>query len=351
MIKIRNLASIQRIKNIVPIENADKIEIVEILGWKAIVEKGIHHTNELVVFCEIDSILPEIPEFEFLRTKNFRIKTIKLRGIYSQGLCLPLSILNKFKYENDVRENIIYNFKEGQDVTTLMKIKKYELEIPSHMTGIIKGQFPNFLMKSDQTRVQILQDVLDKYKDYKFVITEKCHGTSVTFYTNNGEFGVCSRNLELKESDNNTIWKFVKENKIKEKLIKLNTNIALQGEMIGPKISGNHYKLKEVTVLFFDVFDINSFKNLDPKEAYALIRYLELKTVPILNTEFIMIDDMNILINMAFGNSIVGNSNVKREGIVFRTIEETIDNNFQELHRGRVSFKSINQEFLLKNEE
>ena len=96
----RNLATIQKISELRPIEGADKIEValLEGLGWECVVKKGEFTVNELVIYIEVDSVMPEKPEFEFLRERKFRIKTIKLKGQISQGLILPLSSLPNKSY-------------------------------------------------------------------------------------------------------------------------------------------------------------------------------------------------------------------------------------------------------------
>ena len=90
----RKLATIARIDELHPIPDADNLERAIIRGWNVVVKKGNHQVGELVVYCEIDSLLPERPEFEFLRPRGFRIRTIKLRGQCSQGIIFPLNILN-----------------------------------------------------------------------------------------------------------------------------------------------------------------------------------------------------------------------------------------------------------------
>lgn len=112
---MRNLASIQKIGNLEPIQNADAIEKATVLGWQLVVKKDEFKIGDLCVYCEIDSILPEKPEFEFLKDRKYRIKTIKLRGQISQGICFPLSVL-------PVKTKIT----EGLDVTEILGIKKWE---------------------------------------------------------------------------------------------------------------------------------------------------------------------------------------------------------------------------------
>lgn len=96
---MRKLVSVQVIRELLPIEGADAIELAKVLGWSVVVKKGEFRVGEKVVYAEVDSVFPEKEEFEFLRPLNFRIRTIKLRKQISQGICFPLSILPPGKYE------------------------------------------------------------------------------------------------------------------------------------------------------------------------------------------------------------------------------------------------------------
>ena len=86
---MRKLASIQKIEWIRPIEGKDRIVLAGILGWQVIVKKDEFQVGDLCVYVEIDSQLPEKPEYEFLRPKKFRIRTMKMGGVLSEGICLP----------------------------------------------------------------------------------------------------------------------------------------------------------------------------------------------------------------------------------------------------------------------
>jgi len=116
---LRKLASIQKIRALTPIEGADAIEMATVLGWQLVVKKGEFQAGGLCVYCEIDSILPARPEFEFLKPRGMRIKTIRLRGQISQGICFPLSILPEGS-----------PIEEGADVTEILGIAKWEMPIP-----------------------------------------------------------------------------------------------------------------------------------------------------------------------------------------------------------------------------
>ena len=139
---------------------------------------------------------------------------------------------------------------EGVDVTDLLGIVKYEPPIPAELSGKVKGNFPSFLRKTDEERVQNLTKEYEQYiqSDQKFYITEKLDGSSATFYFKDGVFGVCSRNLELLETAENTFWKVARELDLENKMKKFGINMSLQGELIGEGIQGNPYKIKGQTV-------------------------------------------------------------------------------------------------------
>ncbi len=327
---MRQLASIQRIRALEPIPEADAILKATVLGWQLVVKKDEFQVGDLCVYCEIDCLMPDRPEFEFLKPRAMRIRTIRLRGQISQGLCLPLSILP---------ENTPIT--EGADVTEILEITKYEPPMPASLAGLAKGFFPSFIPKTDETRVQVLQDVLDKYVGMTCFVTEKMDGSSVTYFLKDGNFGVCSRSLELLESAENSLWAFARANDIENKLKALGRNIALQGEIIGEGIQSNKYKLRGQTVTFFNVFDIDAFKYVDFQEFTETIKLLGLTTVPILETDYVLTNDIPTLVNKSIGKSVLKND-THREGIVIRPLNELRDRD------GRVSFKSINPDFLLK---
>lgn len=334
----RKLASIQVIKNIKPIDGADNIEVVEILGWNVVVKKQQFLKGEKVVYCEIDSLMPDKPEFEFLKPRGMRIKTVRLRGQVSQGICFPLSIL-----PTD------FSVIEGADCTEVLGITKYEPAIPACLSGIAKGKFPSFIPKTDETRVQVLPKVLDKYKGEKCYVTEKLDGSSATFYIKDGEFGVCSRNLELIEDAENSFWKVARQMDIEHKLRSVGKNIAIQGELIGEGIQGNKLKLKGQTVKFFNAFDIDKFEYLNFFDFNKLIGELELPLVPIVALDYELENDIDAIIKMATIKSQI-TKDVWTEGIVIRPYTEKIDLllSNENFNNGRVSFKAINPEFLLK---
>jgi RNA ligase (TIGR02306 family) len=340
----RKLASIQKILALDPIEGADKIEVATILGWKCVVPKGQHRVEELVVFFEIDSLLPRTEWSEFLFKDNrekFRLKTIRLRGQISQGLVLPLNILEK---DANIESNYGEIYHEDDDVTTILCIEKYEPYIPAHLSGVIKSSFPSFIPKTDEERIQTCKGFIDMIDGYEVLVTEKLDGSSMTVYLKDGEFGVCSRNLDLKETEDNAFWKTARKLDLENKLKKLQFNCSLQGELVGQGVQSNKYKLNDVNFFIFNVFNIDEFEYLSEDEAMLLVDAMGLLTVPrfdkfVFNKELHSVDN---LVELSKGMSFAGD-NIIREGIVIRPVNKMRHPKF-----GRVSFKIINPEFLLK---
>lgn len=338
---MRKLASIQEIKNLEPIPGADAIEKATVLGWQLVVKKGEFAIGDRCVYCEIDSLLPEKPEFEFLRQRKFRIKTVRLRGQVSQGIAFPMSLLTS-KGE----------FELGQDVTEALEITQWQPKIPACLAGTIKGPFPAFAPKTDETRVQVLGDVLKRYAGTKCYVTEKVDGASATYYLKDGEFGVCSRNLDLKESEDNAFWQFAREAKIEEKLRELTVgNWAIQGELVGNGIQGNNLGIIGKKVLFFSAFDINAYRYLDFEDFEKFFAKIGLETVPILERDYTLVADIDALVKKSVGRSAI-NPKVWREGIVIRPLKEVVDLGMSSLfNNGRLSFKVVNLEYLLECEQ
>jgi RNA ligase (TIGR02306 family) len=340
----RKLATVRRIKEILPIEGADRIELAVVDGWKVVVAKDVQHkVGDLVIYCEIDSFLPIREEFEFLRKSSFkkmgdqegfRLRTAKMKGQISQGLILPIFVLNP------PDTNIYVQPFEGLDVTEMLDIVKYEPPIPANLAGKVKGLFPSFLIKTDEERVQniaVEYSALCFQSKHQFYVTEKLDGSSATFYINNGEFGVCSRNLELLETENNSFWKVARELKLEENLRALEKNICLQGELIGEGIQGNPYGIKGQTVRFFSVYLIDSRTRLGIKDLEDICFMIGLQTVPILESNFLLPNTIEEMLQYAEGKSAL-NPKTEREGVVVRSLD------------GTISFKAISNKFLLKNE-
>lgn len=391
----RKLATIRQVAELVAIEGADNIEVAKIDGWQCVVKKGEFKVGDLAVFFEIDSFLPIQPRFEFLRkgcfshnfdkTEGFRIKTIRLKKQLAQGLLLPLSEFPEIQLQSiHPDENI------GMNLTQLLGVVKWERPMPACLQGKIKGYFPNFLQKTDQERIQNLPEVVMKFWDTEFEITQKLDGSSLTAYLRNGVFGVCSRNLDLEETPENSFWQVARKNKLEEVLRFIGKNIAFQGEMVGPGIQDNYEGLTETEFYLFDIYDIDQRRYLTSKERmevlsvangslgadlklvpgapdykFTLRKFIEAcgvssdaidtfvnaKVLEVTKAETLTPEDyekikhyilrserVRLLLESANGQSVL-NDKIKREGLVFKS-SELID-------EGKVlSFKAISNAYL-----
>jgi RNA ligase (TIGR02306 family) len=346
---MRKLATIREVTNIKEITNADRIEVAIITKWECIVSKNEFKIGDIVVFIEPDSLIPkEIKEFDFLdkycKTKKvngkeyYLLGTTVLRGQPSQGVILHIEDFNKLtnkKYsENDI----------GLDVSDDIGIIKYdpsEVDNPSNSTEYFVD-FPYFIKKTDEERIQNL----DFIPRLTYEITEKLDGTSCSIYHKDGKTGICSRNRELlvnKLSSNdiysevyNKYYKLFKMERFHNNY--MDTNIAIQGEIIGPKIQKNPYKLDKREFYVFDIFNIDNQTYFTPEEVYWFCKDFNLNHVPVIDSYFHyneLMEDKD-LFEFSYGNSFI-NPDVKKEGVVFKsTTEDTF------------SFKIINIDYLLK---
>ena len=344
-VQFRKMAVIKRIDAIDPIPDADAIEVATVGGWKVVIKKGDFQDGQLAVYCEIDSWIPtEIAPYlskgvvprEYEGVKGERLRTVKLRGQVSQGLLLPMQGFDAyFEGAGDML------FSEGSDVSSFLGIVKYEPPMPASMAGDAKGYFPPFLPKTDQERIQNLSAELAFWqeKDFTWEVTEKLDGSSMTVYLNEDQFGVCSRNLELKMNPDNSLWKVAIREKLEEKLRANGGNYALQGELIGEGIQGNKYKAKGQQFYIFDIYCIDTRRYLTPTERAEFVAKWKMAHVPVFQKAFkltgVTIAD---LLQKAEAKSVMGvMPTPEQEGLVFKCNE------------CEASFKAISNKFLLKN--
>ena len=252
------LAEIQTINELNPIEGADRIELAKVQGWQSVVKRGEFNVGDRIVFVPIDTVLrPEIWN-SFLQSKDnptapIRVKTVKLRGTISQGLIFPLTILPDPFFEHEV----------GADVADLIGVTKYEKPISAHLAGQVKGDFPTHLVsKTDEDNLKSNIEVLDELKEADFVeATIKYDGTSATYIKElDNSFSVCSRNLELKDTEGNVHWQMARKYNI---IHNLKPGYAIQGEISGPGIQGNPAGFDEVYLNIFNVINLYFRKPLD----------------------------------------------------------------------------------------
>jgi len=333
----RKLASIQTIAALENIEGADRIVKATVMGWDIVVKKDEFAVGDKCIFFEIDALLNEGPEWsEFMRSKKFRVKTCRLRGVLSQGLALPTSILPSSEA-----------MEIGTDVTDLLNVKKYEL--PLHdggaKLGMSRGSFPSFIPKTDEIRIQSATELLEEIKNVgPFYISVKCDGTSGTFCYDGDEFCACSRNWKKKEDDTNVYWQVARKYKLAE-VLAANRDYAIQGEVAGVGIQKNKLKLPDIDLFVFNVFDIKKGRILDYYDFIGFCETNGLHTVPI---EQVVYPNegfdysLKAWLERAEGN--YEGTDSPREGIVVRPLVAS----YSPTLRGRLSFKVINNSFLLK---
>jgi len=361
---MRKLVTVRKISAIESIDGADKIEKVVVDGWNVVAQKGVHEVGKNILFFEIDSFLPESdPRFEsfmkfgtrtFDGVKGHKVKTVRLKGVYSQGIIMPLS---EFPEITDPQEDVDY-----AEVVGVVKWEK--LEVVGY-NGDAKGTFPWFLRKSDQERIQNLYGKLSQTNyNTKFVGTLKMDGSSLTAFYVEGEkyqdegFGYCSRNQQLKlPEEANLIGHLTKElpldistsgkffqgaynsdlfRKCLQLHHKFGSYYAIQGELVGAGIQGNFEKFDTYQVFAYNIFDIEKQEYVDYNTFTQMAEAVDLQICPVVYEEqCILQESLEDILALANGTGLKA---AYREGIVWKQID------------GRLQFKSISNKYLEKQE-
>ncbi|AYV80054.1 MAG: RNA ligase [Gaeavirus sp.] len=366
----RVLASIVRITSITPIIGADRIVIAEIDGWRCIVQKSEFVIGDLAIYYSIDSI-PDFtdPNLKFLQDKGItRIKTIKMKGVVSQGLLAPIKWLSDKGYPTD-------SITEGTDVTQALNVKKYIRECERTQYNSTAQElcepFPKQIPKTDEIRLQTNLKLINHIIDRDIVITRKEDGCSCTFVYLNSEFKVCGRNYTWLHGNPNAKPYFIIEQKYKifERLAAFNRNVGIQGEIIGPGINGNKLKLPELIFRVFNIYDIDSRQYLLQHDITTICTILELEQVPLLYegsfNNLLIETDTETKIPIATFEDEIRDNDESTNKIVLNGLLAMADK--QEYSKGnpaegiviktadtksmRISFKVISNRFLLKHDE
>lgn len=335
---MRKLASVQKIAHVRPIEGADRIEAVGVLGWECVSKKGEFREGDPCVYFEIDSLLPVDPRYEFLRASSyrkdldrFRLRTVRLRKQLSQGLALPASLFPEIR-----------GLPEGSDLTDMLGVEKYEPPVPAQIQGDAKS-FSWPISKTDEPRIQSEEGriMLERLKGLPYYVSLKLDGTSCTYIVDprDGEYHVCGRNYSYRRSDTHAFWRVSDRYRIEEGLRSL--GVALQGEIVGPGIQKNRMGLPEVDFYVFNVVDARA-RRLPLDDALAVVGTLGLKFVPILERSESFDYSAEYLLERARGKYSdhfpEARKDQHREGLVVRSLCSSI------------SFKAINNDFLLGEE-
>ena len=329
---MRKLATVRKIAEIKAIPEADLIVAYRVDGWWVVDKKDAHSVGDLVVYVEPDAWVPhELAPFlskgkepsEYEGIKGERLRTVKLKKQLSQGLLLPIP-------------NGFINI-EGTDCTEALGVLKWEPKLPVQLAGDARGLFPSVVPKTEAERIQNLASTWGELRKHKFEVTEKVHGSSCSFYLDlEQDFHVCSRNLDLKQSENNAYWKAALKYNVQQNMIKHGlAGLALQGEIVGEGLNGNQYKLG-LEFFLFSIYDVQQGKYLDAYAREEICAMLGLQHVPVVQLD---VSELSVeqALNAAEGKSKVNGS--EREGLVLKSQEDT-----------SVIVKIISNRWLLKNE-
>lgn len=365
---MRKLAYITKIDSITPVEGADKIETAHIGGWKVIVAKGAFKPSDLCVMFEIDSYLDaNDPRFAFLRDRclrkfvsksgkvlreGIRIRTIKLRGIYSQGVCLPIS---QFPELSQILKEVDNKVEEPIDVTTILKVDhidevKEQLIPPKAISFALEkvSPFPSQCPKTDEERIQNCMEYFTTYRGERFEVTEKRDGGSITFgyaplIDEENPFMVCSRNYRVARTNNKgetpVMWEVVLKYGF-DKICEHYPNLMFQGELCGSGINSNRDKIKGYTIEVFKIYDVEKKEYLEVSDRIELCKKAQIPHVPVINQAmdvFSKHTTLESLLEFADGTTANGNP---REGVVFKQCGTTHPR----------TFKVISNKYLLASE-
>lgn len=372
---MRALAHVEKIKWIKPIDGADKIELAGVLGWQCVVKKDEFNVGDLCVYIEIDSLVDaENPVFAFLESRKYKIKTIKLKGVISQGILFPLSILPEGNH-----------YGLGDDVTDILKIQKVEdppikqtdeiaktsqrrykkilknplvsrlMRFPVFRKWIVKCltpkpiKRPEWVKKADEVRIQSAPGILEVFATTPMIVTEKLDGTSTSFglkklSRRKYDFAICSMNFRLPKENkrfpstdvyHTVSTKYDIENVLKNLAeIYYADTVVLQGETIGIGIQGNKYRLNDVDFYGFNL--IIDGKKINSQAASEVLKQFGIKWVPIISTDFKLLPTVDEMVEYADGKSLLADT--LREGVVIRDPDNL------------VSFKCVSNKFLLKHD-
>ncbi|CAM9117848.1 unnamed protein product [Ectocarpus fasciculatus] len=340
----RDLATIVVVRRVLPIPDADKICLAEINGWQCVIKKNEFVEGDHAIYYSIDTVPdPADPNFDTVRQRGGRIKTIRLRGVLSQGMLSPLSWLSDRGH--DTSELV-----EGEDVTDRMGLIKYisEEERDQYFPGGVgadsddsRSGFPREVPKTDENRLQNNPKLLEYIAGRNIVITRKEDGCSGTFMWKDGVFHLCGRNFTYHEptGTNRNYYLIAAKLNIESRMRDLGRNIAVQGEIVGPKVNGNRLRLEEYQFRVFNVYCLDSHRYILWADVVDICAALGLDTVPVIFRGNASQLNLTVSAFLDLANDQRYAKNVVGEGIVVKSDDDGI----------RTSFKVISNNYLLKH--
>ena len=324
------------------------------------------------------------PETSAFSGEYVRIKTIKLRGQVSQGLIIPVDAIRDFNAELWGMIPTNTDAVIGMDLTEEFHVEVWDRlvewyeersQLGPKASMHAAGSFPCDVPKTDEERVQTAYFDLIKDPanvDGKWEVTEKNDGSSCTLFYRPLTWGsldkepmqISSRRFLLKDDGCSDDWfePFKRmgwdtlEDKLKDVywkgllevdntdgktygIIPREHELAIQGEMIGPKFNGNRDRNKETHFRVFRIFDITEQKFVTPRVRYAICKFLGLEHVKVIETCQIFHKLKSIDEFLAYADGKTDNG-LPREGVVFKRVDD-----------GSVSFKAVSNKYLLKQED
>lgn len=367
---MRKMCHVELIEEIRPIENSDNLAHYRVEGWWVVGRKDKYKVGDKILYIEIDSICPRIPYFDFLdrngsgSERNWKIRTIKLRGAMSQGLIIPYDDRNVIFQQLIQKKSGVevpierigfakQDFQVGDDLTDKLEIKKWEPMVECCQAGQVHGTFPHFLKKTDEPRIQGKEGrtLFEELQGQPFYITVKLDGTSGTFYLKDDHFGVCSRNNEYRYNSTkpNYYWYAAMKHEVEVWLRRVKADsgcdFCIQGEVCGPRIQENKLGLLEPTLFVFNMYNITKDRFLSWEEMKTHVETYPTKftLVPLFCAGLTFDFKVEDLFEMADG-FYDGTQNL-REGLVIRHAQ---NKQSEQILGERISFKVISNKFLLK---
>lgn len=327
-----NLVTIKEIENIEPHTNADSLELATVDGWQIVVKKGQFKKGDWCVYCALDTVLPyEEEDFAFLVQTKGRVKPCRLRKEVSMGLCFPMKVLED-------RLPIPQEFEVGANVGYFLKATKYTKPLPACEKA--KGNFPiELVRKTDETNIQSAKRLLGELDGHKCYFAEKVDGQSATFIkTVDGEFKVCSRNLDLKESEDSKFWQIASKYNLKEKMP---DGMAIQGELYGEGVQSNPLGIKGNELAVFNIFSLKD-KAMFP--LHSMQSWCEENKVPmvrVLREKYFDQKEDTIKALVDYAAKVKYKNGAKAEGVVVRPFQPFISTKLNK----ELSFKVLNPDY------
>lgn len=398
--KQRELCYVARVDEIRPIPGRDRVECAVVGGWTIMTRKGQFKPGDLGIYFEIDSQVPAKAPFEFLEAKHYKIKTQKYKTpdgqFWSQGLLMSADdfgwiagkdlhgdfigeVPNKIYHEGDfLTQELGVTYADPADnkrkgASTVDKYKKMaqrhgklfskqpyrwlmKRDWGKKLLFIFFGKkkdnrsWPEWVVKTDEERIQNLAHMIPELAKEHWVTTEKIDGSSTTFTMkrvrrHKYEFLVCSRNVCFDKPDKkcfydtNIYTEMAEKYHIEEALRDLMEKnpdwdwVTLQGETFGAKVQNRTYELDHRELRGFNLINSKDGRANSIASREIMARY-DIPWVPIVNPNLTLPQTCDEILALAAGESKIDGG--MREGLVFRSLD------------GKKSFKAVDNAFIVK---